>query len=460
MHEITTRVAPSPTGLCHLGTARTALYSYLVAKKAGSKFIIRMEDTDIARSKKEYEDDILASLEWLGIKSDVPIIRQSERASIYKKYVQILLDKGLAYKCYCTAEELEKKREDQLAAKEKPLYDRTCDGMKDQPGKPFVVRFRVEDHGGVQWRDLVLGRINVRKAEISDFIIQRQDGSVGYLLANMIDDALQGVTHIVRGIDGMANAPAQIMLFEALGFPVPNYAHTPFIHNEKGEKLSKRNGAASVMEYRNMGILPEAMVNALVRIGWSHGNDEIFSMEDLIEKFDLNNVGKAPGSMDMNKFHHINKHWLKVADPNRLADLIFPFLKEVGVEGRAKSKGHPFLVNAIKTLQTRAKTLKEMAEMAKFYYISDFEMERALSEQEKKWVICALDYINTSDFTATGLNTATVLAMDNCGTNKAQLLPALRMALSGKSCSPGVVEIMEVLGKEETCRRISAALVR
>jgi len=443
---IVCRVAPSNTGPGHCGMARQSLHNYIFARQHKGTFIVRIENTDFSRSTQEFADNILEGLNWLGIKSDVEIIYQSERGHIYKEYVDKLLKEKKAYKCYCTAEELTAKRDEMLRNKQKPLYDRTCYEKPEQEGKPFVIRFKTQDQGRVEWKDHVLGKISVKNSEISDFVIQRQDGSVGYLLANMVDDALQGVTHIVRGVDGVGNVPAQTMLYQALGFPVPEYAHTPFILNDKGEKLSKRNGDASVLDYRDKGFLPEAVVNGLARVGWSYKNEEIFSMDDLIQKFSLNSVGRAPGCLDPNKMLHINAHWIKNGDPKRIAEQAKPFM-------HYKTDKGPDIIEVVKLLQPRAKTLIEIAEMAEVYYKkpkavrADHSVGSIVEILEKK-----------KTYSIEDIEEAISHGCKKHNVTLKELGPQIRMALTGKTASPPVVNVMHVLGKKEAVARMKAAL--
>lgn len=449
--EIVARFAPSPSGKITAGNMRTCLYSYLFAKSKGGKFILRLEDSDPIRSKKEYEDSIMEALDWLGLKSDVPIVRQSERAQIYAEYVQKLLDAGWAYKCYCSKETLIKKRDALLAEKKKPIYDGTCRDLPDQPGKPYTVRFKMPTHGSKSWKDLVYKKITMLNVELGDFIIQRQDGSVGYLLSNVIDDALQGVTHIVRGQDGISNLLAQTHLYEALGFPMPTYAHLPFVVNENGEKLSKRNGDDALMTLKDKGYLPEAVINALVRIGWScDGTSEIFSMGDLLEKFDIRRVGKTNGVFDYQKLLHVNSLWMKRLPSESIKEYLKPFIHY------DTSKG-PDLKKVAKLLQPRSKTLIEMAEQAECFYNTPPKSEFAENEvkliRSVEFCVSKLDEFSAGNIDA---NIKEICELNNITLK--ELGPILRQALLGKSQSPPIVDVMEVLGKKETIKRLKSAI--
>ena len=332
MSAIRVRFAPSPTGYLHVGGARTALFNWLLARKLGGTFILRIEDTDVERSTKESVDAILQGMKWLGLDWDEGPFYQSDSFPLYKEHVRKLLDEGKAYKCYCTAEELEAKRD--LAMKEgrKPKYDGTCreraDGCNDSP---YVVRFRAPQGDEVAFDDLIKGRIAFPAEELDDLIIQRTDGTPTYNFCVVIDDAVMRITTVIRGDDHVNNTPRQIQLYQALGFPVPRFAHVPMILGSDKARLSKRHGATSVIAYRDMGYLPEALMNYLVRLGWSHGDDEIFSREEMIQMFDIGNVGRSAGVFNTDKLNWLNAHYIKTGDPERLADLLLPHLSSRGV---------------------------------------------------------------------------------------------------------------------------------
>ena len=319
MADIRVRFAPSPTGFLHIGGARTALFNFLFARSQEGTFVLRIEDTDTVRSTQESVDEILKAMEWLGLNWDEGPYYQSERFNLYKEKVQQLLDEGKAYRCYCTSEELDKKREQAMAEGRKPKYDGTCRERMDHPGNtPFVIRFRAPDNGTTSFNDLIKGTISVNNEELDDVIIQRTDGTPTYNFVVVVDDADMGITHVIRGDDHINNTPRQILLYEALGYQVPCFAHVPMILGSDKTRLSKRHGATSVMAYRDMGYLPEAMVNYLVRLGWSFGDEEIFSLADLIEKFSLSNVGKSAGVFNPEKLLWLNSHYIKRSDPNAL----------------------------------------------------------------------------------------------------------------------------------------------
>lgn len=461
MSEIRLRFAPSPTGYLHVGGARTALFNWLLARKEGGKFILRIEDTDVARSTEESVNAILEGMTWLGLDWDEGPFYQSERFPVYKEYVQKLLDAGKAYKCYCTPEELEAKRD--LAMKEgrKPKYDGTCRALSaDIPGKPFAVRFRAPEAGVTAFDDLIKGRISFNNEELDDLIIQRSDGTPTYNFTVVIDDATMGITTVIRGDDHVNNTPRQILLYEALGYPVPRFAHVPMILGADKARLSKRHGATSVMAYRDMGFLPEAVVNYLVRLGWSHGDDEIFSREELIEKFSIEHVGRSAGVFNPDKLLWLNAHYIKTGDPQRLADLLVPFMAERGVD----LTSGPSLPAVVKTLQERARTVLEMADGAVFYYRSDVEYDEAAAAKSFKPEVAPLfealleKLEGLADFTQQGIEGLFKEFCAEKGIKLGQIGPAVRVALSGVTASPGIYEMLEVLGREESRQRIQRAL--
>ena len=454
------RFAPSPTGYLHIGGARTALFNWLLARKSGGTFILRIEDTDVARSTQESVDAILEGMSWLGLDWDEGPFYQSERFPVYKEYVQKLLDAGKAYKCYCTTEELEARRERALAEGRKPKYDGTCRNLtEDRPGVPYVVRFKAPHDGVTAFHDLIKGPISFNNEELDDLIIQRTDGTPTYNFVVVIDDATMGITTVIRGDDHVNNTPRQILLYEALGYPVPRFAHVPMILGADKTRLSKRHGATSVMAYRDMGLLPEAMVNYLVRLGWSYGDEEIFSKEDLIQKFSIENVGRSAGVFNPDKLLWLNAHYIKTGDPERLAGLLVPFLKERGVDPATG----PSLPAVVKTLQERAKTMLEMADGAVFYYRAPEEYDTAALakfgsehlQQVYDRLTTALVESSASD--AAGFDQLIKEICAETGWKMPQVGQPLRIALSGGTQAPGIGDIIATLGTEESCRRIAAA---
>jgi glutamyl-tRNA synthetase len=462
MSDIRVRFAPSPTGYLHVGGARTALFNWLLARKQGGTFILRIEDTDVERSTQESVDAILQGMEWLGLDWDEGPFYQSENFPLYKEYVQKLLAVGKAYKCYCSAETLDAKRE--LAMKEgrKPKYDGTCRDRLDQPeGAPYVVRFRAPQGGVTSFDDLIKGTITFPNDELDDLIIQRTDGTPTYNFCVVVDDAIMRITTVIRGDDHVNNTPRQVQLYEAFGLPVPQFAHVPMILGDDKTRLSKRHGATSVIAYRDMGFLPEALMNYLVRLGWSHGDDEIFSREEMIEKFDIGNVGRSASVFNTDKLLWLNAHYIKHGDPLRLADLLIPFLKERGVDPTA---GGPLLTDVVRTLLERARTMIEMADSALFYYKAPEAYDEAGLAKFDKEHLQTVYRAASEKLAAAAATTASefdAVFKELCserGWKMPQVGQPLRIALSGGTQAPGIGEIVVTLGKDETVRRINRAL--
>lgn len=462
MSNIRLRFAPSPTGYLHVGGARTALFNWLLARKLHGTFILRIEDTDVARSTQESVDAILQGMEWLGLDWDEGPFYQSDNFPLYKEHVQKLLDEGKAYRCFCTPEELEAKRESAIREGRKPKYDGKCRNLGQcGPDTPSVVRFRAPQDGVTTFNDLIKGPISFNNEELDDLIIQRTDGTPTYNFVVVIDDASMNITTVIRGDDHVNNTPRQILLYEALGKPVPSFAHVPMILGSDKTRLSKRHGATSVMAYRDMGFLPEAMVNYLVRLGWSHGDEEIFSLNDLIEKFSIEAVGKSAGVFNPDKLLWLNAHYIKTGDPARLAELLLPFLEERGV---VPSSSGPSLIAVVKTLQERARTMLELADGALFYYQQDYHFDE---DARKKFLTpetaVFLTELNkrlatVEKFDAESIGAAFKLLCTDLGVKLPQIAQPARVALSGKTAAPGIFEVLETLGLKESVRRIERAV--
>ena len=461
MSQVRLRFAPSPTGFLHVGGARTALFNWLLARKQNGKFILRIEDTDVARSTQQSVDAILEGMTWLGLDWDEGPFYQSDNFPLYKEYVQKLLDAGKAYKCYCSAEELEAKREKALQEGGKPKYDGTCRNLPPaEDGRPYVVRFKAPQEGSTSWNDLIKGRISFENAELDDLIIQRTDGTPTYNFVVVIDDATMGITTVIRGDDHVNNTPRQILLYEALEVPVPAFAHVPMILGADKARLSKRHGATSVMAYRDMGFLPEAMVNYLVRLGWSCGDEEIFSLDDLIQKFSIENVGRSAGVFNTEKLLWLNAHYIKNGDVKRLAGLLVPFMKERGVD---PEKG-PELSAVVKTLLERAKTMLELADGALFYYQEELAYDekgvaKFFNADTAGLLTLLVDKLSGVErLDAPSIEAVFKEICEEKGIKLGQIGPAVRLALSGSTASPGIYEMIEVLGLDETRTRIQRAI--
>ena len=465
---IRTRFAPSPTGYLHIGGARTALFSWAYARKLGGTFILRIEDTDLERSTQESVQAILDGMSWLNLGYDEGPFYQMQRMERYKAVIQQMLDEGTAYYCYTAPEELDAMREAQRARCEKPRYDGR---WRPEPGKVLptppregkpVVRFKNPVSGVTYWDDLVKGKIVFENSELDDLIIARADGTPTYNFCVVVDDLDMGITQVIRGDDHVNNTPRQILLYEALGSRVPSFAHVPMILGADKARLSKRHGATSVMAYRDMGFLPEAMVNYLVRLGWSCGDEEIFSLEELIQKFSIENVGRSAGVFNPDKLLWLNAHYIKNGDPVRLAGLLTPFLKERGVD----PEGGPDLVAVVKTLQERAKTMLELADGALFYYRADFAYDEKGAAKffnpETPALLSGL-MERLEALGSFGLEAIEALFKEICeekGIKLGQIGPAVRLALSGTTASPGIYEMIQVLGKEETRKRLERAIAQ
>ena len=458
---VVTRFAPSPTGYLHIGGLRTALFSYLWARKNDGKFLLRIEDTDKQRNSEEAAQKILEAFEWLGLNSDEEIVYQSQRDEIYKKYIDQLLKEGKAYYCYMTKEELDQLREEQQARKERPRYDGRYRDFKGTPpeGVEPVVRIKAPTSGTIVVEDGIKGRIEFKAEDmLDDFIIARSDGSPTYNFVVAIDDALMGITDVIRGDDHLSNTPKQMVVYEALGFDVPRFYHVPMIHNAQGKKLSKRDGATDVMEYKRMGYLPEALLNFLVRLGWSHGDQEIFSLEEMQQLFDPKDINKAASIYNTEKLDWLNAHYIKNSPNERLEKLL---AEDFGLVLASQDKKE-ILLDALKE---RAKTLAELAKMAR-------EILEAPSEYDEKAVKKAFkgdakeileDFKSTLEAKEEPHLPVEyhdvmeeVVKKREIGFGK--IGQPLRVALLGKLGGPGLDVVMSVLGKDETIRRIDAAL--
>ncbi len=460
MSDLRVRFAPSPTGYLHIGGARTALFNYLLAQKEQGIFVLRIEDTDVERSTQESVDAILQAMDWLGLSYDEGPLYQSERYDLYRSKVSELLDKGLAYRCFCTPDELNAKREEAMKSGGKPRYDGICRERTDQPDAPFVVRFKTPQEGSVAFVDRIKGTISVEYAELDDLIIQRTDGNPTYNFVVVIDDAEMGINLVMRGDDHVNNTVRQIPMYNALGYEVPEFAHVPMILGSDKKRLSKRHGATSVMVYREMGYLPEAMVNYLVRLGWSCGDEEIFSMSDLIEKFSIDNVGRSAGVFNPDKLLWLNEHYIKTGDPERLGGLVAELLTGQGVV----INDGPDMTAVVKTLQDRAKTLVEMAEGARFYFEAPVSYDekaaaKFLNAEKKDVLELTIKYLSSLlTFSLEEIENAFKSLMEESGLKFGKIGPTVRVALVGGTVSPSIYDVVNVLGKEEVLGRLKKAL--
>jgi glutamyl-tRNA synthetase len=458
--QIITRFPPSPTGYLHIGGARTALFNWLLTRREGGKFILRIEDTDTQRSSPEATEAIIDSMAWLGLDWDEGPYFQSLRYDLYNQTIDRLLSEGKAYHCQCSPEELEKIREEAAQKGLKPKYDGRCRerGLGPSPGS--VVRLKTPTTGSTRFTDLVKGPKSFENNEMDDLILRRSEGSPTYHLAVVADDIALGVNLIIRGEDHVMNTPRQIQIYEALGEPIPDYAHVPMILGPDKKRLSKRHGALSVLAYRDMGYLPQALLNALVRLGWSYGDQEKFTIEEMIEKFSLENVGKSAGVFNMEKLLDLNAKYIQEADNAYLAARISPFLDGLGFSNLPADT----LAAAAGTLKARSRTLVEMAEKAKFYFVETIEFDRKAADkfltfdassilEQLSDRLSALESLSESN-----LENAFSAFMEHSGLKMKAVAQPLRVALTGSTVSPGLFEVMEVLGKEKTVERIKRAL--
>jgi len=457
---VVTRFAPSPTGYLHIGGLRTALFSYLWAKKNGGKFVLRIEDTDKARNSDEATQAILEAFEWLGLEADGEITYQSKRSDIYAKYIKQLLDEGKAYKCYMSREELDTLRETQMANKERTKYNgkyRDFEGTPPEGVEP-VIRIKAPISGEIIVHDGVKGDVVFQAEDIlDDFVIARADGSPTYNFVVAIDDALMGINEVIRGDDHLSNTPKQIVVYEALGFEIPKFYHVPMIHNQQGKKLSKRDGATDVMEYKAMGYLPEALLNFLVRLGWSHGDQEIFSMDEMKALFDPKDINKSASIYNTEKLDWLNAHYIKNTPNDELVELLLDF--DIVLTSHDKKE---ILLDALKE---RAKTLKELAALSREVITTPTEYDaKAVKKAFKGNAFEVLENF------ATKLNAADSLhlpedyhhimeaVVNEMEIGFGKIGNPLRVALLGKMSGPGLDAVMAILGKDETLLRIQNAI--
>jgi glutamyl-tRNA synthetase len=460
MQPIVTRFPPSPTGYLHVGGARTALFNWLYARHTGGRFVLRIEDTDTRRSTQASVDAIFEALEWLGIDWDDGPYFQTQRLDVYKEHIQKLLDTGHAYYCTCTPEDIEAMRERAKAAGGKPRYDGTCREKGLAWSENAVVRFKTPQTGVTVLDDVVKGSIAFQNDELDDFIIARSDGMPTYNFVVVVDDITMGINTVIRGDDHVMNTPKQILIYKALGAALPTFGHVPMVLGNDRTRLSKRHGAMSVTAYRDMGYLPEAFLNYLVRLGWSHGDQEFFTVPELIEKFNLESIGSSAGVFDLEKLQALNADHIMAAPPSEIARLLVPFLAAQGVEAAADGK----LEKVVNTLAPRSKTLVDMAEQAVFYYRDPEEYE---AKPAKKFLKpAAADPVRkligqlkaTEDFSEAALEGAFKAVMESTGLKLGKIAQPVRVALTGRSASPGIFEIVEILGRERTVARLEKAL--
>jgi glutamyl-tRNA synthetase len=468
MATVRTRFAPSPTGYLHIGGARTALFNYLFARHHGGRFILRIEDTDRERSTPEAIEAIIQAMTWLQLDWDEGPCFQTERYPLYKEKIQELLAAGKAYPCTCMAEELNAKRQAAMKEKRKPMYDGTCRPRHGQAsplpeGKPYTIRFLSPQSGTTIVEDRVKGPVVFDNRELDDLIIARSDGTPTYNFCVVVDDIDMQITHVIRGDDHLANTPRQILLYQALGRTPPEFAHVPLILGLDKARLSKRHGATSVTAYRNMGYFPEALANYLVRLGWSHGDQEIFSRPELIEKFSLDAVGKSAGVFNPEKLLWLNSHYLRARPLSKLAEEIVPFIK---AKGYAVPEGRAWLGKMAATLRERAKTLVELVEMAHFYLSDEISFDekaakKFLTGEVREPLVELIQQLEAlNDFSESSVERVFSQILERRNLPLGKLAQPVRVALTGSTVSPGIYEVIAVLGKERTLNRLKRALER
>jgi len=456
--KVRTRFAPSPTGFLHIGGARTALYSWAYARRHGGTFVLRIEDTDLERSTEVSVNAILDSLRWLGLDWDEGPLFQMKRLARYKEVADKLIADGHAYPCWATKEELEELRARQRQNNEKPRYDgrwrpERAQGLKKPEGVKPVIRFKTPEEGEVGWHDLVKGPISFPNRELDDLVLLRADGVPTYNFGVVVDDLDMDITHVIRGDDHVNNTPRQIHIFNAIGKPLPAFAHLPMILGADGERLSKRHGAVSVMQYRDEGFLPEALLNTLARLGWSHGDDEVFSVRQLVEWFDLGHVSHSPARFDPDKALWMNQQYLKTADDARLAVLLKPFLD---------ATAGPPLEKVFSLLKDRANTLQHLAESARMFYIYEEPSAQNLAELLNDRTRPALRMLAAklagTPWERKSLGAAVSGVLKESGLKMPELAMPARLLVTGRTHTPSLDAVLELLGRETVLARLARHL--
>jgi glutamyl-tRNA synthetase len=463
--KVRVRFAPSPTGHLHIGGARTALFNYLYARHNNGTFILRIEDTDRSRSTDEYIEAIIEGMKWLGLDCDEGPFRQTDRFDVYRNYVDRLVKEGKAYYCYCSAEELEERRKLALTTGKMPKYDGRCRNLKEPvPGEIPAVRFKIPLEGQTIVDDLIRGTVVFENNQLDDLIILRSDGTPTYNFTVVVDDVDMKITHVIRGDDHLNNTPKQIHIYKALGYNIPKFAHLPMILGSDKTRLSKRHGATSVMAYYEMGYLPDALVNYLVRLGWSYGDQEVFSREELIKCFSFDNVGKAAAVFNPEKLLWLNSQYIIHSPSERLAELVMPFLVKEKIIGEGQDIDRKWLSKAIDTLKERSKTLVELANTLRYYIAEEVEYnakakDKFLNEKSSELLIELKNSIaSVPDFSHQALEIVFKSIVEKHGVKLGSLAQPVRVAITGGTESPGIFEVLEIVGKEKTLRRLEKAI--
>ena len=461
MSQVRVRFAPSPTGFLHIGGVRTALFNWLFARQQNGSFVLRIEDTDQGRSTDESIQAILDGMRWVNLDWDQGPFRQTERMELYRHHAMRLFSEGQAYWCICTTSDLEARRKAAEAKGESPKYDGRCRNLGlEKPSGEAALRFKAPQDGQTVVDDLIKGRVVFDNQILDDLIVLRSNGYPTYNFSVVIDDALMGITHVVRGDDHLTNTPRQIPIFRALGFPLPQFGHLPMILGPDKARLSKRHGATSIMAYRDMGYLPDAMVNYLVRLGWSHGDQELFSRQELIEKFSWNNVQTSAAIFNPDKLSWLNAEYIKTSPPEQVAQLLLPFLEQAGLTEEISTVSIEWIARLVVLVKERTKTLLEMVHWVKPYFGEMVEFDQ---EAAKKFLIPAQVPILTKlvarldsfpTFSKQEWEDAFKTLVAEEGIKMGQLAQPVRVALTGRTASPGLFEVMEVLGRNRTLLRL------
>ena len=460
--QTVTRFPPSPTGYLHIGGARTALFNWLYARKTGGEMVLRIEDTDRVRSTRKAIDAILDSMKWMGLTWNQRVYYQTGRFDRYRDIIAQLLDQGKAYYCSCSKERLNEIRETQRAKGEKPRYDGCCRNQRLNPEtcESTVVRFRNPQHGSVVFNDVVRDKVEIANNELDDLIIARSDGIPTYNLTAVVDDMDMGVTHVIRGEDHINNTPRQINILEALGAPLPVYAHVPLILGEDGQRLSKRHGAVSVLQYRDMGILPSALLNYLVRLGWSHGDQEIFDIDEMIELFDIDKINKSPATFDLNKLLWINQQYIMAMDPSLLAGEISKRLNQRGI---GLSNG-PQMIEVVGIMRQRAQTLEEMIDKILYLY-TDFDqydpqsVDKHVTGSTSGILTRMMTELETlEEWNSVEISRTIKTFVAEQGIRFPEVAQPLRIAVSGSATTPSIDLTLWLVGKHRSLQRIEKAI--
>lgn len=457
---VRTRFAPSPTGSLHIGGARTAIFNWLFARHYGGSFILRIEDTDRERSTEESIGEIVEGMTWLGLDWDEGPFRQSDRLELYKSLAERLIDSGNAYRCYVSAEELDAKRKEAQERGEVFRYRREWASVNAAPGKPYAVRLLTPDEGTIEVVDLLRGVVSFDAADIDDFVILKTDGFPTYNFAVVADDSDMKITHVIRGDDHLTNTPRQALIYKALSLDMPEMAHVSMILGPDGKRLSKRHGDTSVIAYRDQGYLPDALVNYLTRLGWSFGDQEIFTREELVEKFTLDNVGKSAAVFNMEKLDWLNGWYIRNKPAGEIAALVLPILRQRGINAEPDRK----LEMIVKELGQRAKTLLDIADSIGYFYAGEIVYDEKAAAKfltpETAEVLKDLSerLASLGEFTSDGLHAVFDKIMEDRGIKMGAIAQPVRVALTGGTVSPGIFEVMEILGKEEVLKRLGRAV--